>query len=173
MKTLILLVVLTLTIASPAFAQMSPVANSVYFTNIEAEYKSFAEIQPILVNNSGQAIHLKFLYPNGAKLKRLNEETGEWELGGTGIGCGTGAKPVEIAAGESPKIVLDWEMSTDDFEKPKFFELQDRETHRPLRGTYKIFMPYALEKWFFNTKPKIYYVESTEFRINPKAKARK
>jgi hypothetical protein len=169
MKALTLLFLATVALSMPTFAQSaaSPVEGAIYFTNLESEYRKFSDIKPKFVNTSVQSVFLKWFYPNGAKLMRLSEETGKWEAGGTGIGCATGmSKPVEIKSGETIEITLDWEMSTDDFNNPKFFELADHKTHRPLSGRYKIFMPYTLEVWALGRNPKrIYTVESFEFSV--------
>ena len=150
-----------------AQSKSSSVERAIFFSNLEPQYQRFSDIKLRFVNSSGQSVFLKWFYPNGAKLMRLNEETGEWEAGVTGIGCLTGmSKPIEVKPGETLDIQLDWELSTDSLDNTQFFELPDHKTYRPLNGRYKIYMPYALEEWSRGRKPKkIYPLESSEFSI--------
>ncbi|MBX7175064.1 MAG: hypothetical protein K1X72_29065 [Pyrinomonadaceae bacterium] len=141
----------------------------IFWKNVSPRYKKFSEINPILVNQSDKSIYLYKLHPYwNAHLQRFNEEIKQWETGGKGIGCGTIAnplEPIEIKPSEERQIELAWELSTDNFEKPKFFELQDRETLRPLIGKYRLYLSYAFEPWTLKDTPLKKYVVSTEFEI--------
>lgn len=167
MKYKNVLLLIFLSICTASVAAQNRQTNSVYFTNIQPEYKSFNEIEPILVNNSKQSIYIKFAL-GGAKLKRFNEETGEWEFGAQRKGCLTGARPSELSSAANKKIYVDWRFPTGYVKDPNIFILQNLGTQRPYVGTYKIFLPYAFEEWSIGKIPKeIYFVESYEFRIVP------
>jgi len=144
-------------------------SSKVFWKNVEAKYKKFNEIKPILVNQSDKSIFLYKIYPYwNAHLQRFNEESQRWEIGGKGIGCATVEKPlepIEIKPNEERQIELAWESSTDNFEKPKFFELQDNDTLRPLIGKYKLYLPYSLEPWTLANRPKQTFSVSAEFEI--------
>lgn len=156
-----------LAFAVQVLAQTDP--SKIYWKNVNPRYKKFNEIKPILVNGSDKSIYLHKIYPYyNAHLQRLNEETQKWEAGAKGIGCATVEKPfepIEIKPNEERPVELAWELSTDNFEKPKFFELQDHETLRPLVGKYKIYLAYALDPWTLMNKPKQTYSVSAEFEI--------
>ena len=141
----------------------------IVWENVQEKYKKFDEIKPILVNQSDKSIYLYKIYPYwNAHLQRFNEEMKQWEIGGKGIGCATVSKPlepIEIKPNEERQIELAWELSTDDFEKPKFFELQDHETLRPLIGKYKLYFRYAFEPWTLVNRPKQTYSVFAEFEI--------
>ena len=141
----------------------------VFWKNIQEKYKKFDEIKPILVNQSDKSIFLYKLYPNWyAHLQRFNEEIKVWEVGGRGIGCATMAnplKPIEIKPGEEREVEVAWELSTDDLKKPKFFELQDHSTLRPLIGKYRIILPYAFEPWTLRNNPTRKVSVIAEFEI--------
>lgn len=141
----------------------------IFWKNIETKYKKFSYIKPILVNQLDKSIYLYKIYPYwNAHLQRFNDQTKNWEIGGKGIGCATVSKPlepIEIKPNEEREVELAWELSTDNFEKPKFFELQDHETLRPLVGKYKLYLSYAFEPWTIVNRPKQTLVVSTEFEI--------
>lgn len=141
----------------------------IFWKNIQEKYKSFDEIKPILVNQSDKSIYLFKIYPYwNAHLERFNDETQKWEIGGKGIGCATvenPLEPIEIKPNEERQIELAWELSTDNFKNPKFFELNDHETLRPLIGKYNLYLHYAFESWTIANKPKRSYLVSAEFEI--------
>lgn len=143
--------------------------SKIFWKNVETKYKKFSEIIPILVNQSDKSIYLYKVYPYwNAHLQRFNEETQKWEAGGRGISCATVEKPfepIEIKPNEERKIELAWKLSTDNFENPKFFELQDRETLRPLIGKYRLFINYAFEPWTLKDKPSRNHSVFAEFEL--------
>lgn len=162
-------IIFTFLLASAFQVSAQTDSSKVFWKNVEAGYKKFSEIKPILVNQSDKSIFLYKIYPYwNAHLQRFNEETQKWEVGGKGIGCATVEKPlepIEIKPNEERQIELAWELSTDDFEKPKFFELQDHETLRPLIGKYRLYLPYALEPWTLANRPKQTFSAFAEFEI--------
>ena len=145
----------------------SPVGGALWFDNVRSQYRSFEEIKPSLINAGPQSVYLKWTHPHGARLERFDDETGQWEAGGKGTDCGTGlGRPIEIKAGESRDVNVEWEMSTDDSENPTFFRLADHDTLRPLGGRYRLILPYAVEVWAMGRSPdRIYYLKSWEFWI--------
>lgn len=166
MKKSKLIIILILLFVPIVFAQEQP---KVFWKNVEAKYKKFSEINPILVNQSDKSIYLYKLHPYwNAHLQRFNDETKEWEVGGKGIGCGVVDKPlepIEIKPNEEQEVELAWRLSTDNFKKPKFFELQDRDTLRPLVGKYKLYLQYAFEPWTLVNKPKRVFSVEQKFEI--------
>ncbi len=147
----------TLLLAFAVCASAQADSPKVFWKNVQEKYKKFDEIKPILVNQSDKSIFLYKLHPYwNAHLQRFNEETKAWEAGGKGIGCGTmqnPLEPIEIKSGEEREIEVAWELSTDNIKKPKFFELQDHETLRPLIGKYRLMLPYAFEPWTLKNNP--------------------
>lgn len=169
MKSAKSLIIFTFLLAFVLQVSAQDSESQIFWKNVSPKYKKFSEIKPILVNQSDKSIYLYKLYPYwNAHLQRFNEETKQWESGGKGIGCGTVEKPLEpivIKPNEERQIELAWELSTDDFEKPKFFELQDHKTLRPLIGNYRIYLSYAFDSWTLKDNPLKKYVVSAEFEI--------
>jgi hypothetical protein len=130
-----------------AFAQdPSPSPAVLVWQNVSSRYKSFAEIKPVLVNSSEKSIFLSRVWPHGsAQLERLSEATGNWESGHWSGGCGSVSKatiPIEIKPRAERKIYVYWQLSTDDGEKPKHFEVGSSSEERPIRGTYRFALRY-------------------------------
>jgi hypothetical protein len=166
MRQIKIVIILTLLFVASIFAQEQ---TKVFWKNVEVKYKKLSEIKPILVNQSDKSIYLYKLHPYwNAHLQRFNDETKEWEVGGKGIGCGTVEKPlepIEIKPNEEREVELAWRLSTDNFKKPKFFELQDRDTLRSLVGKYKLYLHYAFEPWTLVNRPKQVFSVEQEFEI--------
>lgn len=169
MKSAKIFIIFTIVLAFVLQVSAQSDSSKIFFKNVGKKYKKFSEIKPVLVNQSDKSVYLYKIYPYwNAHLQRFNEETQKWETGGKGIGCGTIAnplEPIEIKPNEEREVELAWELSTDNFEKPKFFELQDRETLRPLIGKYKLYLSYAFEPWTLKDTPLKKYVVSTEFEL--------
>jgi hypothetical protein len=151
--------------------QVSAQADSpkIFWKNVEAKYKKFDEIKPILVNRSDKSIYLYKIYPHwNAHLQRFNEDSQEWEIGAKGISCGTVGnplEPIEIKPNEERQVELAWRLSTDNFKKPKFFRLQDYRTLRPLVGRYRLYLLYAFEPWTLVNRPMQTFSVFAEFEI--------
>ncbi|MFL6229354.1 MAG: hypothetical protein ACJ741_11305 [Pyrinomonadaceae bacterium] len=156
---------------APITREQSPSTKpALEWENVRAEYTSFDEIKPTLVNHESYSIYLSRIWPHGsAQLERFDESSGKWELGGWSGGCGTVAKPaipIEIKSGESSPIHVYWQLSTDDWDHPQFFVMEDHETKRPLKGKYKFVLRYSLTPWTLIHHPKqIYRIESQEFQV--------
>jgi hypothetical protein len=141
---------------------------SLQFRNVGGPYRSFAEIEPVLINDSDFSVFLWKVYPYyEAHLSRFNEGTETWEPGAQGIACGTVEKPdepIEIKAGEERRVRLAWELSTDDLKRPSAFELPDG-TLRPLVGKYRLGIRYALEPWILGKNPLRKFIAFSDFEI--------
>ena len=153
-----------------AFAQdASPPANLVW-QDVAPTYKSFDEIKPVLVNNGQESVFLSRLYPNGsAHLQRLSEATGDWESGEWSITCGNVSRatvPIEIKRRTERTIRVYWQLSTDDWDKPKHFVVGGLHRERPIEGMYRFVLDYSLQPWTLVQHPKeIYTIMSPEFHV--------
>jgi len=138
--------------------------------NIAPAYRKFSEIKPVLVNQESAPIFLSRLWPDGsAQLERYNESTHEWEPGDWGITCGVvrdPTLPIEIKAGSEYEVDVYWQLSSDDWKKPKHFVVYETLEKRPLTGKYKFILRYALKPWTTVHHPgAIYVIESQEFMV--------
>ena len=150
--------------------QSTAVTEPLKWKNVATQYKSLAEIKPLLVNDGKSSIFLSRIWPHGsAQLQRLNEKTRKWETGDWGIGCGTVSNPtlpIEIKPGTEQEIHVYWQLSTDDWDHPKYFIVKDTDEKRPLKGTYKFFLRYAKRPWTLIHRPgNIFIFESPEFQV--------
>ena len=168
MKRLAVLMLLSL---ASSFAQNSSDSLAkLRWRDTSPEYKTFSEIHAVLVNDGRESVFLSRIYPHGyAQLERLNEKTGEWEDGAWGISCGTvqdATIPIEVPPQSERKIGVYWQLSTDDWDKPKHFVTLRSHENRTLPGRYKFTLRYALEPWTIMHGPKaIYNITSSEFLI--------
>jgi hypothetical protein len=155
-----------------AFAQdPSPSPAVLVWQNVSSRYKNFAEIKPVLVNSSEKSIFLSRIWPHGsAQLERLSEATGDWESGHWSGGCGTVSKatiPIEIKPRAERRIDVYWKLSTDEWDKPKHFEVGSSSEERPIEGTYRFALRYSLEPWTLIHHPaSIYTILSPEFVVS-------
>ena len=168
MKRVTALMLLSL---ASSFAQDSPDSPaSLRWRDISLEYKNFSEIRAVLVNDGTQSVFLSRIYPHGyAQLDRLNENTGEWEEGAWGISCGTVADatiPIEVPPQTERDIKVYWQLSTDDWDKPKHFVTLSSHENRPLAGRYKFTLRYSLEPWTIAHEPRVIHkITSSEFLV--------
>lgn len=140
------------------------------WTDVQIEYASFDEIKPTLVNKETYSIFLSRVWPFGsAQLVRYNEATASWEPGHFPSGCGTvvNAKiPIELKPGERKPIHVFWQSSTDDWDHPQFFQLQEYRERRPIKGKYRFILRYSLTPWTVFQFPKqVLVAESEEFQV--------
>ena len=138
--------------------------------NIAPKYGNLAEIKPILANQETKSLFLSRLWPNGsAQLERYNEAMHTWEPGKWGITCGVvhdPTLPIEIRAGTEYDVHVYWQLSTDDWDHPKHFVVNESLEKRPITGKYKFILRYSLEPWTVVHHPKrIYAIESPEFIV--------
>ncbi len=147
-KTPLLLVILGCTLIR-SFAQHYPEPTAALaWKQVDSHYQQSNEIKPVLANSGATPIYLSRFWPDGfAQLDRLNETTGEWEVGNWGIQCGTVSNPtipIEVSAPSELKIDVYWQLSSDDWDKPKHFVL-DSQAKRPLFGQLSASAPLLLE----------------------------
>ena len=132
--------------------------------------RSFADIKITLANTTAISVFLSRVWPTAARLQRLNPATGKWEFGGWPIRCGTvvdASKPIEIKPGASRAMDLEWDLSVDDRDQPKWFITAD-DTQRALSGTYRIVLEYSEEPWTVFHRPKrVLNTFSTQFVLHP------
>jgi len=62
-------------------------------------------------------------------------------------------KPIEIKPGASQAIELEWGMSIDDVERPRWF-ITHGDGRRPLKGKYRVLLEYAQEPWTVFVRPR-------------------
>ena len=154
-----------------AFAQTdTPISTALKWNNVSSQYKSFDQIKPVLVNEGKESIFLSRIWPHGfAQLSRFNEATRKWEAGAWGTGCGAVKDPtipIEIKPQTERGIEIYWQLSTDDWDKPKRFVVYDSLEERPLKGRYKFSLRYSKQPWTLAHRPgAIYVLDSPEFRI--------
>jgi len=140
--------------------------------NVYSRYASFKEIKPTLVNNGQRSVFLSRIWPHGsAQLERLNEATGNWESGSWSGGCGTVSKaivPIEIKPRAERKVQVYWQLSADDWDNPKHFEVETAREERPIEGRYRFVLRYSMEPWTLVQQPSsIYMAVSPEFIVSP------
>jgi len=143
--------------------------------NIASQYKSLQEIRPSVLNVGKRPIFLSRLWPDTyAQVQRLSEETNEWEFGEWGIRCGTVAQsstPIEIPAQGERNIGVYWQLSTDDWDNPKYFIVLKSLEKRSLTGKYRLVFRYAREPWTLGHHPAtIYSIASPEFIVTNETK---
>ncbi|CAN5183446.1 hypothetical protein BH20ACI1_BH20ACI1_27570 [soil metagenome] len=140
----------------------------IFWKNVEAKYENFSEINPILVNQSNEAIFLPKIAPLwDAHLQRFNNETQKWEEGARGIICATVSNPntpIKIDPNKEREVVLYWQISTDSYGDPKVFKTEYRDS-RPLIGKYRLYIQYAFEPWTGSKRPKKISMVFAEFEI--------
>ncbi len=167
MKRTFYIIILLGTLASYA----APVADTLRWKNVAPQYKSLADIKPILVNDGQESIFLSRIWPHGsAQLQRWNHKTNRWETGDWGIGCGTVQNPtvpIEIPSGTEQAIHVYWQLSMDDWEQPKHFVVQGTAKQRPRAGRYRFFLRYAMTPWTLIHRPgKIFILASPDFQVS-------
>src|ERR1700752_69444 len=92
MRQRLILILVGLVSSFAQNASQSPATLSL--KHVSSQYKSLGEIRPVLVNEGEEAVFLSRIWPDGfAQLERLNDATGEWEVGAWGIRCATVSKP--------------------------------------------------------------------------------
>lgn len=145
--------------------------NSVSWRNIREQYKSFDQIEPVLVNEGSRSIYLNSLRWGMAQLKRFNQATHKWEAGewfNLQADIADAKVPIEIEPGQSKRITIGWEQSVDKLH-PNLFVADGGGngfgSKRSLRGRYKIIIQYALKPWTLDRPRLTYVAESTEFYI--------
>jgi hypothetical protein len=170
-KTLSSLVLLSFTTVG-FFAQVQPAkTEALAWKQLHSHYRRFDEIKPVLANKGGKPIYLSRLWPDGyAQLERFNETTKEWEVGSWGIRCGTVSHPtipMEVSASGERKIDVYWQLSSDDWSKPKHFVVLDSLANRPLAGSYRLALRYSLKPWTLVNHPaQICTTRSPQFVIS-------
>ena len=145
---------------------------AVSWRGIREHYKSFDQIEPVLVNEGSRSIYLNSARWGMAQLKRFNVVTRKWETGewlNDRRGMPDGEIPIEIKPDESRRITIAWESSVNKL-PPNLFVADGGGngfgSKRSLQGRYKIVIQYALEPWTLAGRPRLTYVaESTEFYI--------
>jgi hypothetical protein len=138
--------------------------------DVSSTYKRFDEITPVLVNNGEKSVFLSRLWPNGsAHLQRLSEATGDWEAGDWSGSCASVSQatvPIEIKPRTERKIYVYWQLSTDDWDKPKHFIVGGSREERPIEGRYRFDLDYSLRPWTVFQRPaRIYTIVSPEFLV--------
>lgn len=156
------------------FTQNAPISpdESITWRGIREQYKSFDQIEPVLVNEGARSIYLNSSRWGMAQLKRFNVATRKWEAGGWvdyRRGTSDEKMPIEIRPDESRRVIIGWESSVDKL-PPNLFVADGGGngigSKRSLQGRYKIVIQYALEPWTLAGKPMLTYVaESPEFYI--------
>ncbi len=140
----------------------------IFWRNVEAKYKNFSEINPVLVNQSNKAIFLPKIAPLwDAHLQRFNDETQKWEEGARGIICSTVVNPnipIKIKPNKEWEAALYWQISTDSYSNPKVF-ITEYQDSRPLFGEYRLYIQYAFEPWTGSKRPKQTFMVFAEFEI--------
>ena len=165
------LVALLMLVTGVSAGQERRPAEALQWANVSAHYRRFQEIKPRLINKSKVSIFLSRLWPDGlARLERFNHDRGQWESGDWGITCGVVARatvPIEIKAGSYTAIGVYWQLSTDNWERPKHFIVFGTLQQRPIEGHYRFILRYSLEPWTLVHHPsRIYYLASPEFDLN-------
>lgn len=154
-----------------SFAQEVPKSpDSLRWKHVSSQYRNFDEIKPVLINDGDVSVFLSRLWPDGsAQLERFNETTGVWEYGGWGSRCGVVSHatiPIEISPHTERKIQVYWQLSTDDWDKPKHFIVIESSEKRPLKGKYRFALRYSLKPWTLIQRPgPIYTIVSPEFLV--------
>ena len=97
------------------------------------------------------------------------EATGDWESGAWGITCGTVSDatiPIEIKPRTEKTIQVYWQLSTDDWDKPKRFVVGGSREEKPIAGRYRFVLDYALQPWTSVQHPNaVYTIVSPEFLV--------
>jgi hypothetical protein len=153
MKTLFIFITALLlhTGQSVALAQQP----SVSLQNVQLEYKSLAEVKPILVNTGDRSIYLLPQECGEALVSFLN---GEYWWYSDLKDCPEAVEPIEIKAGEiyhAPSLVLRIEQDEEKF-------IEDR-VGRP--GTYRIIISYSFTPIYRDGKPEMKRSISKKFTI--------
>jgi hypothetical protein len=55
--------------------------------------------------------------------------------------------PIEILPQKELGVHVYWQLSTDDWDKPKYFVVADSGAKRPLHGKYRFTLKYSLRPW--------------------------
>jgi hypothetical protein len=121
-----------------AFAQDASSPAHLVWQDVAPIYERFDEIKPTLVNHGQKSVFLSRLYPNGsAQLQRRNEATGDWESGAWGNTCDPVSHatiPIEIKPRTEKTMQVDWQLSTDDWDKPNALLSAARVGKSPSQG---------------------------------------
>jgi hypothetical protein len=168
MRKLLVFMLLGLTGSLPQDAPQS--ASALTWKHVSPKYKSMEEIKPALTNDGGQSVFLSRIWPDdSAQLQRFNDSSGVWEFGYWGIRCGTVSHPdvpIEIQSKTERNIHVYWQLSTDDWDNPKHFVVQDPSEQRALAGKYRFILRYSLKPWTVFQRPDaIYTIVSPEFLV--------
>ena len=168
MKSAKILIILTFHLAFAVCVSAQNEKSEIFWRSVEAKYKHFNEISPVLVNQSNEAIFLPKIAPLwDAHLQRFNDETQKWEEGARGIICATVNNPdipIKIAPNKEWEVALYWQISTDSYSNPKVFKAGNKDS-RPLIGKYRLYIQYAFETWTGSKKPKQTFMVFAEFEI--------
>jgi hypothetical protein len=145
-----------------------PSPATLVWQDILTRYQSFDAISPVIVNSGQQSVFLSRIWPHGsAQLERLYESTGKWEAGEWSGGCGTVGNatiPIEIKPHTDRRVPVDWQLSTDDWDKPKHFVVGGSHAKRPIEGRYRFVLRYSLTPWTVIQHPgTIYEIVSPDF----------
>jgi len=165
---------LTLLFSTGLSAQNNfPKGVALEWKSVQSEYTNFSEIKPILVNEGKSSIFLSRLWPNdSAQLQRFNPDSKSWEDGAWGATCAVVAnpdQPVEVKANTEREADLDWGLSTDPGDIPKYFVVGKSYERHPIEGRYRFFLRYTLKPWALGAGDpgKIFVFTSPEFTILP------
>jgi hypothetical protein len=166
LKALLVLALFGLTSLSAQDVLLSPAI--LEWQDVSTRYRGFDEIKPVLVNRGKQSVFLSRIWPHGSgQLERLNESTGNWEAGDWRGGCGSVSKPtipIEVKPGAERLIRVYWQLSTDDWDKPKHFVVGGSREERSIEGKYRFELRYSLTPWTLVHHPvTIYTILSPEF----------
>jgi hypothetical protein len=77
--------------------------------------------------------------------------------------------PVEVKANSEREADLDWGISTDDGDKPKYFVTEKSYERHPIEGKYRFFLRYTLRPWAVGSGDpgNIFVFTSPEFSVLP------
>jgi hypothetical protein len=150
-------------------AQVDATLHALAWKGIASRYNHFDRIKPVLINTGKSSVFLSRIWPHGsAQLQRFNEAGKTWESSNWSGGCGTvkdATVPIEVAAHSEHPIHVFWQLSTDDWDSPKYFVVGSLDT-RPLPGKYRLMLRYSVRPWTVGRSPgTIYFSTSPEFLI--------
>ncbi|HEX8651836.1 MAG TPA: hypothetical protein VF708_13435 [Pyrinomonadaceae bacterium] len=151
MRISLILALIILVQPDVAFAQQS----SVTLENIQAEYKSLAEVKPVLANGWDQPIYLLPKECGEAQVSFVKD--GYWSYSDP-FDCPQIAAPIEIKPGEIysfPSLLMRLEQAEGEF----------YEQREGVPGRYVIEVSYSLNPTFRHGRPELRYLVTKEFRI--------
>jgi hypothetical protein len=163
------LALLLVPVSAVSPAQVAAALQALEWKGIAPRYNHFDEIKPVLINRGKKSVFLSRIWPHGsAQLQRFNDADKKWESGNWSGGCGTvkdAFVPIELAAHSERSIYVFWQLSTDDWDTPKYFVVGSSDT-RPLPGKYRLMLRYSLRPWTVGQSPgTIFLSTSPEFFI--------